>query len=101
MRIIWRAIQDLNPRSLGSYASTDRELDRLADAIGVFIERYESDHVPYAAGKPADVLRFLMSEHGLRQSDSPYPGPLLRGEKEKATPFHGHGRAGPQRGQRA
>ena len=41
----------------------------LADAIGVFVERYESEHPPIPAGKPAEVLRFLMAEHGLRQSD--------------------------------
>ena len=41
----------------------------LADAIGVFVERYESEHSPIPAGKPAEVLRFLMAEHGLRQSD--------------------------------
>ena len=41
----------------------------LADAIGVFVERYEPEHSPIPAGKPAEVLRFLMAEHGLRQSD--------------------------------
>jgi HTH-type transcriptional regulator / antitoxin HigA len=41
----------------------------LADAIGVFVERYEAEHSPIAVGKPAEVLRFLMGEHGLRQAD--------------------------------
>lgn len=41
----------------------------LADAISVFIEKYEAEHVPIPAAKPADVLRFLMREHDLRQSD--------------------------------
>ncbi len=41
----------------------------LADAISVFVERYEAEHSPIPAGKPAEVLRFLMAEHGLRQSD--------------------------------
>ena len=40
----------------------------LADAIGVFVERYEADHSPIPPGKPADVLRFLMTDNGLRQS---------------------------------
>jgi len=43
----------------------------LADAIGVFVERYEADHSPIPPGKPADVLRFLMTDNGLRQSDFP------------------------------
>lgn len=46
----------------------------LADAIGVFVERYEAEHSPIPAGKPAEVLRFLMIEHELRQSDFPEIG---------------------------
>ena len=46
----------------------------LADAIGVFVERYESEHLALPAGKPSDVLKFLMKEHGLRQSDLPEVG---------------------------
>jgi len=41
----------------------------LADAIGVFVAKYEDEHVHLAAAKPAAVLKFLMREHGLRQSD--------------------------------
>jgi HTH-type transcriptional regulator / antitoxin HigA len=63
----------------------------LADAIGVFVERYEAEHSPIPAGKPADVLRFLMTEHGLRQSDFPEIGSqgvvseLLSGKRELNT----------------
>jgi HTH-type transcriptional regulator / antitoxin HigA len=46
----------------------------LADAVGMFVERYEAEHSPIPAGKPADVLRFLMNEHRLRQSDFPEIG---------------------------
>src|SRR4051812_8663225 len=46
----------------------------LADAIGVFVERYESEHAPLAAGNPSEVLKLLMSEHGLRQTDLPEIG---------------------------
>jgi HTH-type transcriptional regulator/antitoxin HigA len=41
----------------------------LADAISVFIEKYEAEHVPIPAAKPVAVLKFLMREHDLRQSD--------------------------------
>ncbi len=41
----------------------------LADAISVFIEKYEAEHVSIPAAKPAGVLKFLMREHDLRQSD--------------------------------
>ncbi len=50
----------------------DRDSKRglsLNDPISVFIEKYEAEHVPIPAAKPADVLRFLMREHDLRQSD--------------------------------
>ena len=63
----------------------------LADAIGVFVERYESEHVPLAAGDPSDVLKFLMSEHGLRQTDLPEIGTqgvvseVLAGKRELNT----------------
>ena len=62
-----------------------------ADAIGVFVERYESEHVPLAAGNPSDVLKFLMSEHGLRQTDLPEIGTqgvvseVLAGKRELNT----------------
>lgn len=46
----------------------------LADAISVFIEKYEAEHVPILDLKPAAVLKFLMSEHDLRQSDLPEIG---------------------------
>ena len=63
----------------------------LADAIGVFVERYELEHSPIPAGKPAEVLRFLMAEHGLRQSDFANIGSqgviseLLAGKRELNT----------------
>ena len=41
----------------------------LADALSVFIERYEDEHVRMPPAKPSAVLKFLMREHGLKQSD--------------------------------
>lgn len=63
----------------------------LADAIGVFVERYEAEHSPVPAGKPAEILRLLMIEHGLRQTDFPDIGSqgviseLLAGKRELNT----------------
>jgi HTH-type transcriptional regulator/antitoxin HigA len=63
----------------------------LADAIGVFVERYENEHVSLPVGKPSDVLKFLMSEHGLRQTDLPEIGTqgvvseVLAGKRELNT----------------
>ncbi len=49
-------------------------LAELADAISVFVERYEAEHVSPLRGAPSEVLRFLMQEHELRQSDLPEIG---------------------------
>lgn len=46
----------------------------LADALGVFIEKYESEHVRLPKAGPAAVLKFLMREHNVRQSDLPEIG---------------------------
>jgi HTH-type transcriptional regulator/antitoxin HigA len=63
----------------------------LADAISVFIEKYEAEHVPVPSLKPAAVLKFLMSEHDLRQTDLPEIGSqgvvseVLTGKRELNT----------------
>jgi HTH-type transcriptional regulator / antitoxin HigA len=49
-------------------------LAELADALGVFVERYEAEHVPLPRVKPAAVLKYLMREHDIRQSDLPEIG---------------------------
>jgi len=49
-------------------------LAELADALGVFVEKYEAEHVRIPEAKPATVLKFLMQEHGLRQADLPEIG---------------------------
>lgn len=46
----------------------------LADALGVFIEKYEAEHVRIPAATPTAMLKFLMQQHGLRQSDLPEIG---------------------------
>lgn len=63
----------------------------LADAISVFVERYENEHVALPAGKPSEVLKFLMRDHELRQSDLPEIGTqgvvseVLAGKRELNT----------------
>lgn len=46
----------------------------LADALSVFIERYESEHARIPAAGPVAVLKFLMQQHDLRQSGLPEIG---------------------------
>ena len=66
-------------------------LAELADALGVFVEKYEAEHVRIPEAKPAAVLKFLMQEHGLRQADLPEIGSqgvvseVLAGRRELNT----------------
>ena len=45
------------------------ELSGLLSVLGSLIEQYEEDSVHIDDALPADVLRFLMAEHGLKQAD--------------------------------
>lgn len=66
-------------------------LAELADAMGVFVERYEAEHTSIPEAKPAAVLRYLMREHALRQTDLPELGSqgvvseVLAGKRELNT----------------
>lgn len=66
-------------------------LAELADALSVFIEKYEAEHMPITGAKPAAVLKILMREHDLRQTDLPEIGSqgvvseVLAGKRELNT----------------
>src|SRR6266571_4587567 len=60
----------------------------LLDTLGTLIHAYEEEHLPIPESSGIDVLRFLMEEHGLTQSDLPEIGSqgvvsdILRGKRE-------------------
>ena len=60
----------------------------LLDTLGTLIHAYEEEHYPIPESTGADVLRFLMDEHGLTQSDLPEVGSqgvvseVLNGKRE-------------------
>ena len=60
----------------------------LLDTLGTLIHVYEEEHLPMPDAKGSDVLRFLMDEHGLTQSDLPEVGSqrvvseVLNGKRE-------------------
>jgi len=60
----------------------------LLDTLGTLIHAYEEQHHPMPTCSGVDVLRFLMEEHGLTQSDLPEVGSqgvvsdILRGKRE-------------------
>ena len=58
------------------------------DTLGTLIHTYEEEHYPIPDVSGAEVLRFLMDEHGLTQSDLPEVGSqgvvseILNGKRE-------------------
>jgi HTH-type transcriptional regulator/antitoxin HigA len=60
----------------------------LLDTLGTIIHVYEEEHYPIPQATGMEVLRFLMDEHGLSQSDLPEVGSqgvvseILNGRRE-------------------
>jgi len=60
----------------------------LLDTLATLIHAYEDAHYPIPASTGAEVLRFLMEEHGLSQSELPEVGSqgvvseILNGKRE-------------------
>lgn len=60
----------------------------LLDTLGTIVHAYEEEHYPIPEATGAEVLRFLMDEHGLSQSDLPEVGSqgvvseILNGRRE-------------------
>jgi len=60
----------------------------LLDTLATLIHAYEEEHYPIPESTGADILRFLMEEHGLTQSDLPEVGSqgviseILSGKRE-------------------
>ena len=58
------------------------------DTLGTLVYAYEEEHYPIPAATGADVLRLLIDEHGLTQSDLPEVGSqgvvseILNGKRE-------------------
>lgn len=69
-----QAVEILN--SLIDEVGTDEEhpLYDLLDTLGTLLQAYEETSMPISEISGVDVLRHLMEEHGLRQSDLPEIG---------------------------
>ena len=82
------AVERLN-RLLDEVGTDEQHpLYTLLDTLGTLIHAYEEEHHPIPECSGADVLRFLMEEHGLTQSDLPEIGSqgvvseILRGKRD-------------------
>ena len=68
--------------------SEKHPLYSLLDTLGTLMQAYEEEHYPIPDVNGAAVLRFLMDEHGLTQSDLPEVGSqgviseILNGKRE-------------------
>ena len=49
-------------------------LASLMETLGSLVESYEDQYVQIDEGSPSDVLKYLMEEHDLKQSDLPEIG---------------------------
>jgi HTH-type transcriptional regulator / antitoxin HigA len=82
------AVERLN--HLLDEVGTDEQhpLYTLLDTLGTLVHAYEEQHHPMPECSGVEVLRFLMEEHGLSQSDLPEVGSqgvvsdILRGKRE-------------------
>ena len=103
-RHAWKVVSPgLSIRTEQDHGRAVRMLDRLLDKVGdeqhhplfgflevlgTLIESYESEHVKIRDASGAEVLKFLMAQHGLTQSDLPEVGSqgvvseILHGERE-------------------
>jgi len=60
----------------------------LLDTLGTLIHAYEEEHIPIPEATSTEILRFLMEERGLTQSDFPEVGSqgvvseILNGKRE-------------------
>ena len=52
----------------------DHPLADLAETLGFFIESYEDDHTPISESTGPEILKNLMEDYGLKQSDLPEIG---------------------------
>jgi HTH-type transcriptional regulator/antitoxin HigA len=65
------AVKRMNQLVYEIGANEKHPLYGLLDTLGTLIHAYEEEHFPIPETTGADVLRFLMEEQGLTQSDLP------------------------------
>ena len=83
-----RAIEQMN--ELIDIVGTDEDhpMYEFLDTLGTLIHAYEERNYPMPSVSGAEVLRYLMEEHGLRQADLPEVGSqgvvseILNGKRE-------------------
>lgn len=83
-----RAVEQLNQLIDEVGTNEEHPMYEYLDTLGTIIHAYEEKHYPMPQASGADVLQYLMEEHGLRQSDLPEVGSqgvvseILNGKRE-------------------
>lgn len=86
-----RAVEYLNELLDEVGANEAHPLYELLDTLGTLIAAYEAEHLPIPPASGAELLTYLMAEHGLRQSDLPDVGSqgviseIVNGKRELNT----------------
>ena len=82
------AVERLNELLDEVGANAQHPLYTLLDTLGALLHAYEEQHYPMPDSSGAEVLRFLMDEHGLTQAELPEVGSqgvvseILNGKRE-------------------
>ncbi|SEH04796.1 Antitoxin HigA [Candidatus Venteria ishoeyi] len=66
--------QQLEQSRHDHFVHSHHPLAELLNTLGTLLHAYELEHYPEPQAEPADILRLLMSEHDLKQSDLPEIG---------------------------
>lgn len=69
-----RAVCVLDELLVSSGADESHALSSIVETLGILIEAYESQVVPFPVPSGIGALRFLMDQHGLRQGELPEIG---------------------------
>jgi HTH-type transcriptional regulator/antitoxin HigA len=83
-----RAIEQMNELIDNIGTDEDHPMYEFLDTLGTLIHAYEEKNYPMPSVGGAEVLRYLMEEHGLRQADLPEIGSqgvvseILTGKRE-------------------
>lgn len=69
-----RAVEQLDQLIDEVGANEDHPLYEFLDTLGVIVHAYEQEHQPIPEASGIEVLKYLMEEQGLRQTDLPEVG---------------------------
>lgn len=61
--------EDIINKLLSKGENLSLEEEKLLDLLSDLVEKYEDEHYPFPELAPNEILKYLMEENGLKQSD--------------------------------